>query len=185
MPQFKRRQFWIDGPLQLHMLAYVLVLVTTSLLIVSFSILRGLTEASDASRQIFHSLDWVRDTLKGPMLLSSLLSILAAALVTLIWSHRFAGPLRVLSAAMARMKDGNLSGPVRIRTTDTHQDLVKEFAQMQDGLRTMIEADRKRVEALNRKVHAALSELPKDHAARKALETVAADLKSVCADFSL
>jgi methyl-accepting chemotaxis protein len=130
----KRKQFWIDSPLQLQMLGYVLFLVAASLLLVSFSILRGLSTASAQSRQIFHSLDWVRQTILEPLLLSSSLSILASGLIVLIWSHRFAGPLRVLSAGFSRLKQGNLAVPIRIRATDSHQELVKEFAQAQEAL---------------------------------------------------
>ena len=41
----KRRQFWIDAPLQLQIMGYVLVLVTASLLLASLSVRRGLYEA--------------------------------------------------------------------------------------------------------------------------------------------
>ena len=102
MSQYKRKQFWVDASVQLQMLGYVLALVVATLLLVSFSVIRGQTQASSESRQIVHSLDWVRETLRGPLAISSCLSILAAGLLTLIWSHRFAGPLRVLSAAMSR-----------------------------------------------------------------------------------
>lgn len=175
----KRKQFWVDAPLQLQMLAYVLVLVAASLLLVSFSILRGLSQASAQTRQIFHSLDWVRDTMRGPLIVSSCLSILASGLLTLIWSHRFAGPLRVLSAGMNRLKHGNFSVPTKVRATDTHQELVKEFAQMQDGLRGMLQEDKDRlIKAINALTDAAAKahgdEARQLHAAIDALKHVGA-----------
>lgn len=181
----KRRRFWIDAPLQLQLLGYVLILVTASLLLVAFSVLRGLETASQQSRQIFHSLDWVRQTLMGPLLVSSSLSILASGLVTLLWSHRFAGPLRVLAASMARLRHGDLSVPVRIRRTDTHQDLIKEFSQMQEDLRALIDKDRTRAEALGRRLHEAMEKLPAEHPARAELESVSRGLKEVCAEYHL
>ena len=57
MSLYKRKKFWVDTPLQLQMLGYVLALVTASLLLVSFSVLRGLTQASTQSRQIFQILE--------------------------------------------------------------------------------------------------------------------------------
>jgi nitrogen fixation/metabolism regulation signal transduction histidine kinase len=151
----KRKQFWVDPPLQLQMLAVVVCLVVASLVLVSFSVVYGLREASEDARLLVHSMDWVSDTMRAPLLLSSAISLLASGLITLIWSHRFAGPLRVLSAAMARLKAGNLSVPVRIRKMDTHQDLVKEFAAMQDALRAMVEEDRKKAHELAKKLEEA------------------------------
>jgi methyl-accepting chemotaxis protein len=178
----KRKQFWIDAPLQLQMLAYVVVLVIASLALVTFSILRGLTSASADSKQIFHSLDWVLDAISGPLLVSSALSILAAGVLTLIWSHRFAGPLRVLSAGINRIKHGNLTVPVRIRATDTHQELAKEFQSMQEGLRKIVVKDRERLDELSKKLH----ELAGKHGDHKSeLEHVAKELKSLGSEFQL
>lgn len=151
----KRKQFWVDPPLQLQMLAVVMALVVCSLALVSFSVIYGLKEASEHSRQIFHSIEWVGDTIRPPLLLSSAISLLASALITLIWSHRFAGPLRVLSAAMGRLKNGNLSVPVRIRKMDTHQELVREFSVMQESLRALVEEDRRKAEELAKKLEEA------------------------------
>jgi nitrogen fixation/metabolism regulation signal transduction histidine kinase len=173
----KRKQFWVDAPLQLQMLGYVLVLVGASLLLVSFSILRGLSQASAQTRQIFHSLDWVRETMRGPLVVSSCLSILASGLLTLIWSHRFAGPLRVLSAGMSRLKHGNFSVPTKIRTTDTHQDLIKEFAQMQDHLRGMLQEDRDRLAKAIDQLAAAASQAGGDEG--RQIQAVADELKAI------
>lgn len=180
----KRKQFWVDAPLQLQMLGYVLALVAASLLLVSFSIMRGLTQASAQTRQIFHSLDWVRESMQGPLLVSSCLSILAAGLLTLIWSHRFAGPLRVLSAGMSRLKHGNLTTGAKIRATDTHQELVKEFAQMQDGLRELLVEDRHRLDKAVARLEAASAQAP-DDASRRELRSVVDELKHVGQKFHL
>lgn len=175
----------MDSPLQLQMLGYTLVLVTASLLLVAFSVLHGLEAASEETKQIFHSLEWVRDAIRTPLIVSSLIAILASGLVTLIWSHRFAGPLRVLSAAMARVKEGNLTGAVRVRATDTHQELVREFSAMQDGLRAIAQKDRKHAHDAAKRLHEALEHLAKDHPARHAVEQASHDLKRVAADYQL
>lgn len=138
----KRKQFWVDPPLQFQMIAVIMALVVSSLALVSFSVLHGLHEASVDSKQIFHSLDWVNETVRGPLILSTAISLLASILITVVWSHRFAGPLRVLSAGVQRLKQGNLSIPMRIRRMDTHQDLIHEFSSMQDALRKIVESDR-------------------------------------------
>lgn len=141
-PSYKRQQYWVDAPLQLQMVGFVLLLISASLLLTTFSVFRGVTESSISSRQIFHSLEWIRGALRAPLLLASAISLLAGGLVTLFWSHRFAGPLRVISAGIARVRHGNLAVAVRVRTTDAHQEFAREFQHMQDELRKMIAADR-------------------------------------------
>ena len=181
----KRQRFWIDAPLQLQMLGYVLVLVASSLLLVEFSLLRGLQQASDQSRQIFHSLDWVRDTMRGPLILSSSLSILAAGVITLIWSHRFAGPLLVLSAATERLRRGDFTTLARVRETDTHQDLIREFAQMQESLREMIKSEKDQVEKLRYRLVGVYDSLPPEHPLKEELHGIVKDLKLIGSKYQL
>ncbi len=144
-PSYKRQQYWVDAPLQLQMVGFVLLLISASLLLTAFSVFRGVQESSISSRQIFHSLEWIKATLRAPLLLASAISLLAGGLVTLFWSHRFAGPLRVISAGIGRVRHGNLAVPVRVRTTDAHQEFAREFQLMQDELRKMIQTDREHV----------------------------------------
>ncbi|MDO8757245.1 MAG: hypothetical protein Q7J64_04490 [Elusimicrobiota bacterium] len=144
-PSYKRQQYWVDAPLQLQMVGFVVLLMAGSLLLTTFSVFRGLQESSVSSRQIFHSLEWIKGALRAPLLLASAISLLAGGLVTLFWSHRFAGPLRVISAGVARLRHGNFAVAVRVRTTDAHQDFAREFQLMQDELRKMIAADRAHV----------------------------------------
>lgn len=174
-PSYKRQQYWVDAPLQLQMVGYVLILISASLLLTAFSVYRGIQESSIQSRQIFHSLEWIKDALRAPLMLASAISLLSGGLLTLFWSHRFAGPLRVISAGIARIRHGNLAIPVRVRDTDAHQELAAEFQKMQDELKKMIEADRVRVTA----AIAALEESDPDVA--KALD----ELKQTCASYHL
>jgi len=144
-PSYKRQQYWVDAPLQLQMVGFVVLLMSASLLLTAFSVFRGVQESSVSSRQIFHSLEWIKGALRAPLLLASAISLLAGGLVTLFWSHRFAGPLRVISAGVSRLRHGNFAVAVRVRTTDAHQDFAREFQLMQDELRKMISADRAHV----------------------------------------
>jgi methyl-accepting chemotaxis protein len=176
MANQKRRSFWIDPPLQLQMVATVLLLVVASIFLVTYSVFHGLTEASQASHQIFHSLDWVWDTIRGPIVISSLISLVASTLIALIWSHRYAGPLRVLSAAMARIGNGNLSVPITIRKLDTHQDLVGDFAHAQDHLRQRLGADLRGLQSAAQRLKSALPEL---EGRKEALESAQALIREI------
>ncbi|HEX4046413.1 MAG TPA: hypothetical protein VH309_01185 [Elusimicrobiota bacterium] len=146
-PSYKRQQYWVDAPLQLQMVGYVLVLISASLGLTALSVWRGVQEASFESHQIFHSLEWINGALRAPLILASAISLLAGGLLTLFWSHRFAGPLRVLSAGISRVRHGNLAVPVRVRLTDAHQELAAEFQKMQEELGKMLAADRAHVAA--------------------------------------
>ena len=172
-PNYKRQQYWVDAPLQLQMVGFVVLIVSASLLLTAFSVYRGVHEASLQSRQIFHSLEWIKSALRAPLLLASAISLLAGGLMTLFWSHRFAGPLRVISGGVARLRHGNFAVPVSIRLTVAHQEFAREFQEMQEELRKMLQADRARVHEA--KVHLEAGEID------KALD----ELRHVCTKYHL
>lgn len=184
-PSYKRQQYWIDAPLQLQMVGYVVLLVSASLLLAAFSVYRGVHEASVQSRQIFHSLEWIKAALRAPLLLASAISLLASGLLTLFWSHRFAGPLRVISAGMARLRHGNFAVPVRVRATDAHQEIASEFQQMQTALRSMIETDRRHIAEALERLEAAEKALDDGRDARDDISRAAAELKQACSKYHL
>jgi nitrogen fixation/metabolism regulation signal transduction histidine kinase len=187
-PTYKRQQYWVDAPLQLQMVGFVLVLVSASLLLTAFSVFRGVQEASAQSSQIFHSLEWIKGALRAPLVLASAISLLASGLLTLFWSHRFAGPLRVVAAGIARVRHGNLAVPVRVRVTDAHQEFAGEFQEMQDALRKMIESDRAHVAAAASAIEAARRAVEEGRTADEADEDLAralAELRQACAQYHL
>jgi|GEM_PF-1533817 len=183
-PAYKRQQYWVDAPLQLQMVGYVLVLVAVSLGLTAFSVFAGLQESSRQSQQLFHSLEWINDNLRAPLLLASAISLLASGLLTLFWSHRFAGPLRVLAAGIARMRHGNLGVPVRVRGTDAHQDLAREFQNMQIELGKMIAADREKIAAAVEELEAA-GKLLRDGPAHEHIAKALSRLRHACAQYHL
>jgi methyl-accepting chemotaxis protein len=182
-PPYKRQQYWVDAPLQLQMVSYVLFITAMSLLLASFSVYRGVQESSAASLQLVHNIDWIKSAMRAPLLLASIISLTAAGLLTLFWSHRFAGPLRVLSAGIARVRHGNFAMPVRVRDTDAHQELVREFSLMQDELRKRLGEDRAKIsEAV------AALEGAEDRAsgeAKAAIGTALGALRNACASYHL
>lgn len=182
---YKRQQYWVDAPLQIQMVGFVLLLVSTSLLLTAFSVFRGIEEAWISSQQISQHLDWIKEALRAPLLLASAISLLTGGLITLFWSHRFAGPLRVISAGMARMRHGNLAVPVRVRTTDAHQDFAREFQHMQEELRLMISADRANVTEAATLLEEADKALPASHEAKDAVAKALDKLRQTCIKYHL
>jgi len=167
------------------MVATILLLVTASIFLVTYSVFHGLAEASQASHQVFHSLDWVWETIRGPIIISSLIAMVASALVAMIWSHRYAGPLRVLSAAMSRIGNGNLSVPVRIRNLDTHQDLVGDFAQAQERLRERLGADLRGLQSGAERLKAALPGIDDKNEAHHAAQVLLKEIDAVASRYQL
>lgn len=182
-PSYKRQQYWVDAPLQLQMVGFVILIVSASLLLTAFSVYRGMHEASIQSRQIFHSLEWIKEAMRAPLLLASAISLLSSGLLTLFWSHRFAGPLRVISGGVARMRHGNLAVPVRVRLTDAHQEFAREFQEMQEELRKTIDADRVSVRAAQARLEAALKSLPESSPARAAVSESIEELRGALTKF--
>jgi len=184
-PSYKRQQYWVDAPLQLQMVGYILILVSATLAFSAFNIWSGIREASNESHQIFHSLEWITSALRAPLILSSAISLLACGLLTLFWSHRFAGPLRVISAGVSRIRHGNLAVPVRVRLTDAHREFAAEFQKMQEELRKMIEKDRAHVAAAAASIEAAEKALEEGREADTDLAKALSEIKQACTQYHL
>jgi nitrogen fixation/metabolism regulation signal transduction histidine kinase len=182
-PPYKRQQYWVDAPLQLQMVSYVLFITAVSLLLTAFSVYRGVQESSAASLQLVHNIDWIKQAMRAPLLLASVICLIASGLLTLFWSHRFAGPLRVLSAGIGRVRHGNFAMPVRVRDTDAHQDLVREFSLMQDELRKRIGEDRAKIAQAIETLEAAEDEASGE--TRAAINTALDSLRGACASYHL
>jgi methyl-accepting chemotaxis protein len=85
---------------------------------------------------------WLVVTQYGPPLTASLLVLPLALLDGLVFSNRFAGPMRQLLSAMKRAAAGETVQPVRLRPKDfgTCQELASEFNRMLARLQAL-EAD--------------------------------------------
>ncbi|MDD5655926.1 MAG: hypothetical protein PHF00_01560 [Elusimicrobia bacterium] len=163
----------MDPSLQFHLLSVVLTLVLGSVALVSYSVMRGVEEAALSSQELFHSLEWTRQAMRGPLIISGAIAVLASALVALVWSHRFAGPLRVLSGALERLAQGNFSVPIRVRRSDAHHELVGDFAAMQESLRGRLEADLRALAEASRRLREARDRI-QDQEARQAADAALA-----------
>lgn len=130
-----RHQYWVDAPLQIQMVGFVVLMISTTLLLTAFSVFRGVQEASTSSRQIFHSIEWIKAALRAPLLLASTISLAVGALVTLCWSRRFAGPLRKMieadrariAEAMARLEEAEGTLPAGHSAKDSIAQALDEL----------------------------------------------------------
>ena len=181
----QRRKFWVDAALQSEILAAALLLVLAALAIAGVSVVRGLEEATARSGIYYHSLDWTLTQIRGPLAIAWTIAIVAAGLVTLLWSHRLAAPLRVLSAAFERLGEGRFAGPLRVRSSDAHRALIEEFSRMESRLRTMLSEERIRAELLSREIEETASLREEGSAERERLLGLARDARALLGRFQL
>lgn len=181
----KRKQFWIDPTSQLKVLAFVLGLLTASLLLCFVSMDRGLEQAAIETQRNYFPIDWARAALRAPFVFSSAIILLGGAMITLLWSHRFIGPILVITAGLRRIQEGNLKVEVRIRDTDELRDTVGDFEAMQAALRRQVGEDRERLSALQNRLAQVAGKLDGDAAARRELDAIREELKQVTGFFQL
>ncbi len=185
MSEPKRKRFWIDQPLQLRVLLFVLSLLAAALALAYLSMDRGLLEASERSRRLFLPVDWARESLRQPFLFTGAIVMVGGALLTLLWSHRIIGPLLVLMAGLRRIRDGNLKVDIRVRDSDALHRAVEDFSAMQASLRKKISEDRERVAAVDERLAGLAERLRHEHGARRELESIRDELRKITASFHL
>ncbi|MBI4347883.1 MAG: methyl-accepting chemotaxis protein [Elusimicrobia bacterium] len=181
----KRKRFWIDPSTQLKILAFVLGLLAVSLVLCWLSVDRGLEQTAGELHRQYIPIDWARAALRGPFFFSGAIILLGGAMVTLLWSHRFVGPILVVTAGLRRIQDGNLKGEVRIRDTDALRETVNDFCAMQAALRRHVGEDRERVAAIEQRLAHLADKLDGNASARRELESIRDEVKKLTAFFQL
>lgn len=173
MREFKRKKFWIDAPLQIKFLAFILILLSATVVVIYLSLDRGLEFTGERAKTLFIPVSQARAALRTHFILSAGISLLASLLLAFLWSHRFVGPLQVLNNAFKRIRDGDLSQEPRIRSTDILQEHVGNAIQMHRELRSQVERDRKLVRSSLEK----LARLSQDHTGERKLKETLQDIQ--------
>jgi len=130
-----RRRFWIDAPLQLRVLIFVLILISVSLALAYLAANRGLEQAAVQADRAFFSVAWAEGAMRGPFAVAGAISLVAGAMITVLWTHRLIGPLMVLTAGLRRLADGELSRGLDLRATDVQFETTREFERLRRSLR--------------------------------------------------
>ena len=130
-----RRQFWIDTPLQLRILFFVLTLIAVSLLLAYLAASRGLEQAASQADRAFVSVSWAESAMRLPFAIAAATALIAGALITFVWAHRIVGPLMVLTAGLKRLADGDLSRGLELRDSDLRWETTEQFERLRSSLR--------------------------------------------------
>ena len=80
------------------------------------------------------------------------LAVFVSVLVflTVVLSHRVAGPLVNLERSLARVAQGDLTHRIRLRPTDQLKDIRDAYNRMVDSLQTLVKSERDKTESARR-----------------------------------
>lgn len=130
-----RKKFWVDAPLQLRVLTFVLILIVFSLGLAYLAANRGLEQAAAMADRTFVSVAWAQGAMRAPFAVAGAISIAAGGMITVLWTHRLIGPLMVLTAGLRRLAGGDLSRGLDLRATDVQFETTREFERLRQSLR--------------------------------------------------
>ena len=157
--QFKRRQYFIDRKFQTHfILKFLLILVVGGCLSIALTVLttqETLTSSFDGSKLAIQktSLAILPSVILTNIITTGIIAVIALV-VTLVVSHKIAGPMFRFEQDLKNIADGDLQKKIHIRNGD-------QFGGVAANLNTM-------VESLNARITIVQDDL--DRLAQKAVE---------------
>lgn len=156
----KRRQYYINKGFQTRfILRFFLILVLGGVATVGLTLVNTqdtLTSTYVDSRLVIQSTSLaIMPSVIFTVLITTGLLCLVAVLVTLLASHKIAGPIYRFEKDIAQVAGGDLRHRIRIRKNDQFQDLAVSLNRMIDGLALRISAVKDEAEALGSQIEAA------------------------------
>ncbi|MCM8773149.1 MAG: methyl-accepting chemotaxis protein [Candidatus Omnitrophica bacterium] len=89
----------------------------------------------DAKVVVKRTIDFLLPLMLETLLVAIVLASTSVFILTLIISHKFAGPIHRFKKEISALKDGNLNVNFRIRANDQFQDLAKSLSELVETLR--------------------------------------------------
>ncbi len=131
----KRRNYFIDKSFQLRFILKFCIIVAASSVLIGFLIFflanASTTVAIENTKVTVKSTsDFILPVIVYTLLIVSVFSAVAVSIVTLLVSHKIAGPLYRLKNQIEALKDGNLGINFNIREKDQLQLLAKTLNGM-------------------------------------------------------
>jgi methyl-accepting chemotaxis protein len=136
----KRRRYFIDRNFQTKfILRFLLIAVLSSLLIGGFLLYLSKYSTTvtieNTKVAVKSTADYLLPITAEAILLGLIFSGIATLLLTLVISHKIAGPLYRLNKEINVLKDGLLRRNFKIRNADQMQELAKSLGEMCSSLR--------------------------------------------------
>ncbi|MCK4463420.1 MAG: hypothetical protein KAU58_03815 [Candidatus Omnitrophica bacterium] len=139
----RRRNYFIDKSFQSKFIIKFCTLTIIASLLTGFLIYyfnqKTTTVAFENLKVVVKSTsDFILPIVLQILVIVTILIGIGAVVVTLFTSHKIAGPLYRLKKELEKMKNGDLSSPVQIRSGDQLQRIASEFGDMRLGFRDSI-----------------------------------------------
>ena len=128
----RRRNYFIDKSFQFKfIIKFCMLIIIASLLtgsLIYYFNQKTTTVAFEKLKVVIKSTSsFIFPIVLQILVIVTLLVGIGTVFVTLFTSHKIAGPLYRLKAELEKIKDGNLSSPIQIRTGDQLQKVASEF----------------------------------------------------------
>jgi methyl-accepting chemotaxis protein len=122
------------------------------------------------------------------LFLRAILYLCIVFVVSLIVSHRLAGPIYRFEKSAQIVGSGNLTHRVSLRTGDELLELQEEFNSMVSSLQSLIQKDRNLIQRLSSRLESLRKELPESAATPALLENIRSlrtELEHITAGFKV
>ncbi len=141
----KRRKYYIDKGFQLKfIIKFCTLIIITSLLtglLIYYFNQKTTTVAFENLKVVVKSTSsFILPIMLQILIIVTLLTGIGTVIVTLFTSHKIAGPLYRLKTDLERIKNGDFSSPIQIRTKDQLQKVISEVNSMCLNLKDSIGA---------------------------------------------
>lgn len=181
--RFKRRQFFIRGSIQTKYAIIMLALFSFAAVVVWWETYRSLISLVEdgivKEPTILPTLHQMSRTLAFKIML-----LLGGVWVfSILALHLVAGPIYRVEAMLRLMKDGNFRERVRLRKDDELKHVANTFNETLDALQSLVDRDRRRIEALSQKLGTVSSSA--DANVARELRAIAKELGAVTQEFTI
>ena len=183
----RRRNYFIDRSFQSKfIIKFCLIVIAASLVTgaLTYYFNTGTTTVAFENLKVVvkSTADFILPTIFFIIIIVTVLVGIAAIIVTLFTSHKIAGPLYRLKAELEKMKSGNFSSPIYVRTGDQLQKIVSEFDGMRTGLKNSFSTLKENWDSLKADLQKLKGEI-KDEEGKKSIENNIAKIDSELARF--
>ena len=128
---------------------------------------------------------WLFTKSQRPMIIQLIIFVFVLCVVTVVLSHRVAGPIYSLEKSIRIIEKGNLAHRARFRKRDELTHLRDAFNAMMEALHKKVSQDRNAADTLGREIGSLLSKNSLDPDTRSKLEEIKTRLESVTRGFTL
>lgn len=138
-----RRQYWINKRFQTRFILFFILLVISGMALSTGLVLSGFrghltTLSADTGLSVTDTLTYSIPAMVAANLITLVTISIFMISMTLLVSHRIAGPLYRIESDTAKIADGNLAHRICLRKGDQFRELCVDINRMTENLNTRI-----------------------------------------------